>query len=130
MIKIVEIAVSMLIFISGVKIGDYYKPSMLEIHLSNGSISYIQVDKKSSYSCPINCEAIHYHDALVVNNNLSNSNYSISYLNNNLELKLNTNDIVRIFEVNEDKKNKKKKNKANFKKTKIDIKSFIKKYNL
>ena len=46
MIKVVEIAVSMLIFISGIKLGELNKPSILEIHLLNGDVSHVKVHKQ------------------------------------------------------------------------------------
>ena len=128
MIKVVEIAVSMLIFISGIKIGELNKPSILEIHLLNGDVSHVKIHKQNSYSCPINCAIIHHHDALITKNVRNNLNYNISYLDDNKGLKLNNKDVIDIFELQENKKNKK--NKRHFKRTKIDIQSFVKKYNL
>ena len=130
MIKIIEVAVSMLILMTGIKVGDFYKPSMLEVHLSNGDISHIKVNKQNSYSCPSNCSAIHYHDALLTNNSQLNSNYSLYSSKDESNLKLNNTKVVRIFEIQEEKSYSKKKNKINMQKRKVDIDYFIKKYNL
>ena len=47
------------------KIGEFYKPSILEVHLLNGDISHVKIDKQNTYSCPISCGAIHHHNAVI-----------------------------------------------------------------
>ena len=130
MIKVIEVGISMLILMTGIKVGDFYKASMLEVHLSNGEISHIKINKQNSYSCPSNCSAIHYHDALLTNNNQFNLNYSLYSSKDESNLKLNNSKVVRIFEIQEEKNHSKKKNKINTQKRKIEIEYFIKKYNL
>ena len=46
MIKVIEVGISMLILMTGIKVGDFYKASMLEVHLSNGEISHIKINKQ------------------------------------------------------------------------------------
>ena len=131
MISVIEIVVSVLILMTGVKINDFYKPEMLEIHLSNGNIFNIKIDNKNSYACPVNCGAIHYHDALISDKSQSRFNYNISYIKDNNEaLKLNGANIIRIFEVDEIKNNKKKKSQNKPQKRRVEIQNFIKKYDL
>ena len=98
MIKLLEIAVTMLVLMVGNKVSEHYKPAMLELHLSNGRILDVMVDKKNNYSCPKHCASNHFHNALVSKNNINDSNYTILYKNNNhLPLTLNGIDIVNIF---------------------------------
>tara|TARA_Y100001970_G_scaffold163872_1_gene200272 strand:+ start:1913 stop:2308 length:396 start_codon:yes stop_codon:yes gene_type:complete len=131
MINLIEIAVSVLILMSGIKINDFYKPEMLEIHLSNGNMFNIKINKNNSYACPVNCGAIHYHDVLMADENKTEFNYNISYaVDGNSKLKLNGNNIIKIFEVNTVKNNKNKNNKNDSTKRRVDIQNFIKKYNL
>ena len=62
MIKILEISITMLIVMLGNKISDFYKADIMELHLSNGIISNIKIDKlQKEYSCPIYCSSDHFH---------------------------------------------------------------------
>jgi len=70
---------------------------MLEVHLSNGDISHIKVNKQNSYSCPSNCSAIHYHDALLTNNSQLNSNYSLYSSKDESNLKLTLKQLLLLF---------------------------------
>ena len=126
MIKVIEVGISILLLMSGVKVGEFYGSSLLEVHLSNGNIFNIKTDRSNSYSCPINCKAIHHHSTVVGKNN-NNKNYVINYLNNEMPLKLNNYKIAAIYEIKDDKK-KNKKNKRQ--RIKVDLQSFIRKYNL
>ena len=46
MIKLIEIGISMAILMTGIKIGDFYAPSMLEVHLSDGDVKYIKINNR------------------------------------------------------------------------------------
>jgi len=48
MIKIIEMGISILLLISGVKIGEFYGVSLLEVHLSNGNIFNIKTHQRNS----------------------------------------------------------------------------------
>ena len=130
MIKLLEIAVTMLVLMVGNKVSEHYKPAMLELHLSNGRILDVMVDKKNDYSCPKHCASIHFHNALVSKNNINDSNYTILYKNNNnLPLTLNGIDIVNILEIKEKKIIKNRKRTTNTKKEKLELSVFIQRYN-
>tara|TARA_Y100001970_G_scaffold5943_1_gene6702 strand:+ start:13114 stop:13497 length:384 start_codon:yes stop_codon:yes gene_type:complete len=127
MIKLLEIGISMLLLMSGVKIGELYSDNLLEIHLKNGNVLNIKTDRNNSYSCPVHCGAIHHHNAIFDNNNNNNNNYVINYSYKEGSLKLNNNEISKIYKI----KIKKKKNKDKVnQKVKIDLKNFINQYNL
>ena len=126
MIKLLEVGISMLLLMSGIKIGELYSATLLEVHLKDGTIFNIKTDRENSYSCPINCGAVHYHNAILDNKNNSQK-YVINYSDKEESLKLNNNDISKIYKI----KNKKKKNKdIDNQKVKVDLKNFIKQYNL
>ena len=129
MIKLIEIGVSMLILMTGIKVGEFYGPSMLEVHLSDGAIKYIKINKKSSYSCPRNCSAMHYHNALI-DNKKSNISYNFYSSKDDDKLELNNQKVIKIFEIKEEKKKGKKKNKKTINRKKVDIRYFIEKYSL
>ena len=65
MVKIIEIAATMIIVVLGSKIEEYYKSDLVELHLLNGNITYVKLNKGNNYSCPKTCSAIHFHDALI-----------------------------------------------------------------
>ncbi len=126
MIVLLEIGISMLLLFSAEKIGELYTGSLLEIHLYDGAIFNVKIDRNSSYACPINCGSIHHHTA-VVEKNGNSLKYTINYLGNNIPLKLNNYDIEIMYEI----KKKNKRNKKNrIRKTEIDLQSFIKRYDL
>jgi len=126
MIKLLEIGISMLLLMSGVKLGEFYSATLLEVHLKDGSIFNIKTDRENSYSCPVNCGAVHYHNAILDNKNHAQK-YVINYSDKEESLRLNNNDISKIYKI----KNKKKKNKdIGHQKVKVDLKNFIKQYNL
>ena len=130
MIKILEIAVTMLVLMVGNKVSEHYKPAMLELHLSNGQILDVLVDKKNEYSCPKHCRSEHFHNTLVSDYNITNSNYTILYQkNSNDPLSLNGVDIINIFEIKEKKIIKNRKKTTNRTKEKLELSSFIQKYN-
>ena len=130
MIKLLEIAVTMLVLMVGNKVSEHYKPAMLELHLSNGQILDVMVDKKNNYSCPKYCASNHFHNTLVSKNDINHSNYTILYQKNNtVPLSLNGLDIINIFEIKEEKIIKNKKRSTNIKKEKLELSSFIQRYN-
>jgi len=122
MIKIIEMGISILLLISGVKIGEFYGDSLLEVHLSNGNIFNIKTHQRNSYSCPINCGAMHHHSA-IVGKNKNDRSYVINYLDSKTPLRLNNYEIEIIYEIKKNKKNK-------INKTKVEFQNFIRKYNL
>ena len=126
MIKLLEVGISMLLLMSGVKIGELYSHTLLEVHLKNGSTLNIRTDRSNSYSCPINCGAFHYHNT-IFDRKVNNQQYVINYSDKEKSLKLNKDEISKIYKI----KNKKKKNKdIGTQKVKIDLNNFIKQYNL
>jgi len=127
MINLTEIAITFLIVMLGNKIQDNYKPDQLEIHLSNGRISYVSINK-GNYSCPKNCGAKHYHKTSVSKQVFSETNYQIYYDISNSYLKLNNSDIIDIYEI-KTKKIKKSK-KVSTKREKLEIAYFISRFDL
>ena len=126
MIKLLEVGISMLLLMSGVKIGELYSDILLEVHLKNGSTLNIRTDRSNSYSCPINCGAVHCHNT-IFDRKVNNQQYVINYSDKEKSLKLNEDEISKIYKI----KNKKKKNKdIDTQKVKIDLNNFIKQYNL
>ena len=123
MINLTELAITILVVIAGEKIQEKYGPDELELHLSNGTVSYVVINKK--YSCPKNCAAKHYHETIISNDN-SDSNYKIHYDSSNL--KLNNLDVLDIYEI-KNKKNKKNNEKSPIRE-KIEMSYFINKFNL
>ena len=125
MVKIVEILSTLLVISIGNKINDYYKPDLIELHLSNGNIHYIKIDKANSYSCPKSCKAIHYHNTLIVEDYHDKENYSLAYNAN--QLTLNDFEVLSAFEIIEIKKTKKNKS-TKTERNQLDIQSFFYKY--
>ena len=126
--NLTEIITSMIILIAGTKIAEKYEPSQMELHLSNGHVTYIEINKKN-YSCPKSCSIQHFHKTIISKNDLENSNYTILYKTQNNEkfLELNNINIDQAFEIKE-KKKKRKKDSYIIKK-KVDINSFLEIYN-
>ena len=126
MIILLEMTISMLLLMSIEKVGEFYGDSFLEIHLNNGSVLDVKIDKNHSYACPINCGIIHHH-SVMLGKNSNSSKYTINYLDFDNQLKINNCEISNIYEIKKkDKKSKKTKNL----KTKVDFQTFVKKYNL
>ena len=126
MIKLLEVGISMLLLMSGVKIGELYSDILLEVHLKNGSTLNIRTDRSNSYSCPINCGAVHYHNT-IFDRKVNNQQYVINYSDKEKSLKLNEDEISKIYKIKNKKKNKKD---IDTQKVKIDLNNFIKQYNL
>lgn len=127
MIKILEIAATMLIIMIGNKVEDYYKADLIELHLSNGVIEYVKINKENNYSCPKNCKAKHFHNTLISNENKLELNYNLIYDSKKNKISLNGVNIINVFEVIDNKNNKKNKNRIN-KKNQIDLQNFINRY--
>ena len=68
MIKLLEIATTMVIFLFVNKVEDYYSSDLIELHLLNGNIEYVKVNKGNKYSCPTSCSINHFHNALILEN--------------------------------------------------------------
>ena len=126
MVILLEMTISLLLLMSIEKIGEFYGDSFLEIHLNNGSVLDVKIDKNHSYACPINCGAIHHH-SVILDKNPNNSKYTINYLNADNRLKINNYEISNIYEINKKTRKSKKTKKL---KTKVDLQTFIKRYNL
>ena len=127
MVKIIEIAATMIIVLLGSKIEEYYKSDLVELHLLNSNITYVKLNKGNNYSCPKTCSAIHFHDALISENKVINENYSLTY-NKEDNISLNGVDVIDAFEIIEPKKSKKNKVQKN-QRNKLDFKNFMNKYN-
>ena len=127
MIKLIEIAATMIIVLLGAKIEEYYKSDLLELHLLNGNIKYIKINKDNDYSCPKACSSNHFHDTLILKDIGIDNNYNLNY-NNKEKITLNGVDIINAFEIIEVKKNKKNKVQKT-QRNKVDFKNFINKYN-
>ena len=70
--------------------------------------------------------AVHYHNT-IFDRKVNNQQYVINYSDKEKSLKLNEDEISKIYKI----KNKKKKNKdIDTQKVKIDLNNFIKQYNL
>ena len=128
MIKLLEIATTVVIIFLGTKIGDYYKADLIELHLLNGNIKYVKVSKNNNYSCPQACAAHHFHDTLISEDIKTIPNYNLVYNNREKNiLSLNGIDVITVFEIIEKKKNKKNKI-SKIERNRLDIKNFINKY--
>ena len=127
MIKIIEIASTIIIVLLGSKIEEYYKPDLVELHLLNGNIKYIKLNKENSYSCPKTCSSDHFHDTLILKDSDIEKNYNINY-NNKDQISLNGINIINAFEIVEVKKSKKNKVQTTYR-NKLDFKNFMSKYN-
>jgi hypothetical protein len=124
MIKIIEIAITMLVIMVSDKINDMYKNQLMELHLNNGKISLVKLIKSNVYSCPKGCKAKHYHHTLLSKN--KTSNYNLIYKNKLLYI--NDIKVINAFKVTEkikiDKKNKKIKSRI-FTKEEVNINIFF-----
>ena len=128
MIKLLEIATTVVIVFLGTKIGDYYKADLIELHLLNGNIKYVKVSKNTNYSCPQICTANHFHDTLISEDINTMPNYNLVYNNREKNiLSLNGINVITVFEIIEKKKNKKNKI-SKIERNRLDIKNFINKY--
>ena len=127
MINLTEIAITMMIIMLGDKIYEKYQPDELEMHLSNGKISYVKINTKG-YSCPKFCGAKHFHETIISDKSEVNSNYEIFYDLSNSYLKLNNLDIISIFEIKTEKIKKNQKIKT--KRERLEIEKFINKITL
>ena len=125
MIKIIEIAITMLVIMVSDKINDIYKDPLMELHLNNGKISLVKLIKSNVYSCPKECKADHYHHTLLSEN--ETSNYNLIYKNKLLYF--NGIKVINVFKITEkrkiDKKNKKIKKRI-LTKEEVDINNFFK----
>jgi hypothetical protein len=126
MIIFIETCLSLLLLIAGTKIGEFYSDSLYEVHLSNGNIVNIKTSKENLYSCPIQCNAYHFHSTVISKYNNKNS-YIISYINKKSTTKLNDINIEQIYKLKIEKKNTKK-NRT--KKSMINTEKLIKRYKL
>ena len=124
--KLLEIATTVLIFLLANTVGDYYKSDLIELHLLNGDIEYIKVNQDDSYSCPKICSAKHFHTVSISYDKKNDTNYSLSYDNED-KIYLNEIDVIDAFEIVEKKKNNKNNSSIN-ERNQLNIKNFIKKY--
>ena len=126
MVKIIEIAATMMIVLLGSKIEEYYKSDLLELHLLNGNIKYIKINKNNNYSCPKTCSANHFHSALISKDMLIEQNYNLIYDSKN-KIFLNGVNVIDAFEIIEKKKTKKSKVQKT-QRNKVDFEYFFNKY--
>ena len=127
MVKIIEITATMIIVFLGTKIEEYYKSDLVELHLLNGNIKYIKLNKENNYSCPKTCVANHFHDTLISKDTDIHKNYNLNY-NNKDKISLNGVDIINAFEIIQVKKSKKNK-LPKTERNKLDFENFMNKYN-
>ena len=124
--KLLEIATTVLIFLLANTLGDYYKSDLIELHLLNGDIEYIKVNQDDGYSCPKICSAKHFHAVSISYDKKNDTNYNLSY-NNEDKIYLNGINVINAFEIVEKKKNNKNNSLIN-ERNQLNIKNFIKKY--
>ena len=122
MYKVIEVVVSLLLMYGGIEIGKIFSDSLYEIHLSNGEIISIKVNKDNIYSCPINCGAYHFHSTIT--NEENDDNYSMNFENNN-KITLNEYVVAKSYNI---KLSKDKKSKMKTSKEQVSLKNFILKY--
>ena len=122
MYKVIEVVVSLLLMYGGIEIGKIFSDSLYEIHLSNGEIINIKVNKDNIYSCPTNCGAYHFHSTIT--NEKNDDNYSMNFENNN-KITLNEYVVAKIYNI---KLSKNKKSKMKTSKEQVSLKNFILKY--
>ena len=130
MIKLLEIATTMVIFLLVNKAEDYYSSDLIELHLLNGNIEYVKVNKSNKYSCPKSCSINHFHNALILEDEKKvekKMNYNLFYNNKN-KMFLNGINVINAFEIIEAKKSKKNK-VSKTERNRLDLKNFINKYN-
>ena len=125
--NLIEIAITMMVIMVGDKVYEKYQPDNLEMHLSNGEVSYVIINK-NSYSCPKSCGANHFHETIISDTNIDAPNYKLFYDPLNSYLKLNNLDIVDIFKIKTEKVKKNK--KITTKRERLEMEYFINKISL
>tara|TARA_B100000674_G_C37356836_1_gene696683 strand:+ start:206 stop:577 length:372 start_codon:yes stop_codon:yes gene_type:complete len=123
MYKLIEVGISLLLMYGGIEIGKLFSDSLYEVHLSNGEIVNIKVNKNNVYSCPVNCGAFHFHSTKT--NIEIDNNYSMNFDLNNDKITLNEFLVSSIYNI---KLHKDKKSNKKIEKTKVSLKNFILKY--
>ena len=123
MYKVIEIVISLLLMYGGIEIGKMFSDSLYEIHLSNGEIINIKVNKDNIYSCPKNCGAYHFHSTITDVKNVDN--YSMNFDQNNNKITLNEYVVAKIYNI---KLSKDKKSKMKTSKKQVSLKNFILKH--
>ena len=126
MINLTEVAITLIIIMIGGKIQEQYQPDQLEIHLSDGGITYVSINKK--YSCPKNCKTQHYHETMISDTDSNKSNYEIYYDGSKEGLRLNNSNVINVFEIKREKKKNKK--NSSIKKEELGVQNFINKFDL
>ena len=125
MVNIIELGITLLILLVGNKVTDHYKSDMIEMHLKNGDIFYFELHKNNKYSCPSKCKVEHHHSTYIITDmNINNSNI-IVYDKVNKTLFLDKKEVTHIYSFVK-KGNNKMKEKND--RVKVDISSFIRKY--
>ena len=125
--NLIEIAITMMVIMVGDKVYEKYQPDNLEMHLSNGEVSYVMINK-NNYSCPKSCGANHFHETIISDTNIDDPNYKLFYDPLNSYLKLNNLDIVDIFKIKTEKVKKNK--KITTKRERLEMEYFINKISL
>ena len=107
MYKLIEIAITFVLMYGGIEVGKLFADSLYEVHLANGKIVNIKVNKDNVYSCPLNCEAFHFHSTKT--NIESDDNYSMEFNIDNNKITLNQLLVSSIYNIKviKDKKSSK-----------------------
>ncbi len=123
MYRLTEVAISILLMFGGSQIGKIFSELFYEIHLKNGDILNIKINKDNNYSCPLECGAFHYHSTKINKNNLNS--FSLKFDDYDNSVILNDKEVAIIYSV---KSKKHKKGSAEIDKKKISLKNFIMNY--
>ena len=123
MYRLIEVVISMLIMFGGNQIGKNFSDLFYEIHLKNGDILNVKINKDNNYSCPLECGAFHYHSTKINEYNLNS--FSLKFDDYDNSVILNDKEVAIIYSV---KAKKHKKGSGQIDKKKISLKNFIMNY--
>ena len=99
---------------------------MIEMHLKNGDIYYFELHKNNKYSCPSSCQVDHHHSSYIISDMIINNSNIIVYNRTKKTLFLDKEEVSHIYGI-EKKGNRKMKDRNE--RVKIDMATFLKKYN-
>ena len=115
-----ELILTVLIALGIGKYSESQSPRYYEMITETGKIYNIKVDKKSKYACPLHCAVDHYHQVLILDDNiLHNTDYYTIKKNDRDDIYVNAHNIVEVNEIATNKNNKGKKLK------KINIQTYL-----
>ena len=69
--NITELLVTVLITFTIGKISEYQSPRYYNLETINGNVYNIKVEKQSKYACPLHCKADHYHNVIIVEDEIN-----------------------------------------------------------